>query len=225
MAIQRKPISEVIYIKNRPLFPISWLHKQEFCEYQIFLENVKGIKVRPTKVMVEGKAEHGRLFEEFKKEAVPATFEEILTRSKVVQVLSREFRVVDVRHGVYGLIDEVLLTPESFIVIDDKPGRTTYLSNIRQVHGYCLAFGETVKPLDSRPIVAALRERGTNNIYWTMPFTQSAETEIASMVDRIHALISGREEFTSSDNSNKCRGCRFNSACDRAIIKAETGKQ
>jgi hypothetical protein len=109
MAIHRKPISEVIYIKHKALFPISWLHKQEFCEYQIFLENVKGIKVRPTKVMVEGKVEHGRLFEEFKKEAVPATFEQMLTRSKVVKVLSRELRVVDVRDGVYGLIDEVLL--------------------------------------------------------------------------------------------------------------------
>ena len=211
-------IREVIYIKNKALFPISWLHKQEFCEYQIFLENVKGIKVRPTKVMVEGKVEHGRLFEEFKKEAVPATFEQMLTRSKVVKVLSRELRVVDVRDGVYGLIDEVLLTPEEFIVIDDKPGRTTYLSNIRQVHGYCLAFGETVKSLDPRPIVAALRERGTSNIYWSMPFNQSDETEIATIIDRIHALISGREEFTSSDNSNKCRRCRFNSACDRAAI-------
>ncbi len=218
MPIQRETISEVIYIKNKALFPISWLHKQEFCEYQIFLENVKGIKVRPTKVMVEGKAEHGRLFKEFKKEAVPATFEEILASSKAVKVLSREFRVVDVRHGVYGLIDEVLLTPHEFIVIDDKPGRTTYLSNIRQVHGYCLAFGEAAKPLDPRPIVAALRERGTDNIYWSMPFNQSDETEIATIIDRIHALISGREEFTSSDNSNKCRRCRFNSACDRAAI-------
>lgn len=211
-------IREVIYIKNKPLFPISWLHKQEFCEYQIFLENVKGIRVKPTKVMADGKAEHGRLFEEFKKEAVPATFEEMMTRSKVVKVLSCEFRVVDVRHGVYGLIDEVLLTPEEFIVIDDKPGRITYLSNIRQVHGYCLAFGEAVRPLDPRPIVAALRERGTNNIYWNTPFTQSAEKEIVSVVDRIHALIAGREEFASSDNSNKCRRCRFNSACDRVAM-------
>jgi len=39
---QPKKVSGVIYINERPLFPISWLYKQEFCEYQIYLENVAG---------------------------------------------------------------------------------------------------------------------------------------------------------------------------------------
>ena len=111
-------VSEIIYINERPLFPISWLHKQEFCEYQIYLENVMGIKVKPTKQIIEGKQEHEKLYDEFKKEAVPATFDEMLLESKKVQVYSREFRVRDLGHGIYGLIDEVLLTPDSFIVID-----------------------------------------------------------------------------------------------------------
>ena len=103
----RSRSSDLLYIENRPLFPISWLHKREYCEYQIYLENIKGIKVIPTKAMVEGRQEHDQLYSEFKKEAVPATFEEMLAESKTAQVLSRELRVVDITHGVYGLIDEV----------------------------------------------------------------------------------------------------------------------
>jgi hypothetical protein len=88
-------ISKVIYIQNKPLFPISWLHKQEYCEYQIYLENVKGIKVIPTRAMVEGKKGHEQLYDQFKKEAVPKTFEEMLADSKVAKIYSREFRVRD----------------------------------------------------------------------------------------------------------------------------------
>ena len=90
-----KKVSGLIYIDQRPLFPISWLNKQDYCEYQIYLENVAGIKVEPTKQMVEGKEEHENLYEEFKKEAVPATMEEMLLESKKVQVLSRELPIRD----------------------------------------------------------------------------------------------------------------------------------
>ncbi|MCR4394704.1 MAG: hypothetical protein NUV31_10075, partial [Dehalococcoidales bacterium] len=53
-----REIAGTIYIQNRLLFPISWLDKQEFCEYQIYLENIAGIKVEPTRQMIEGKQEH-----------------------------------------------------------------------------------------------------------------------------------------------------------------------
>jgi len=100
------------------------------------------------------------------KKLFPATVEEMLKESKAVPVCSREFRILDIVHGIYGLIDEVQLTPESFIVIDDKPGTRTYVSNIRQVYGYCLAFRAAVCLQDRRQLIGALRERGTDNIYW-----------------------------------------------------------
>lgn len=209
-----RKITEVKYIDDRLLFPISWLHKQDFCEYQIYLENVKGIKVKPTKAMIEGKDEHEALFNQFAAEAVPATVEEMLTESKKAKILSREFRVEDMIHGIYGYIDEVLLTPESFVVIDDKPGTKTFLSNIHQIYGYCLAFKSIIETGDTRQVVAALRERGTHNIYWQAPFNQSAEEEVISVVNRIHALLSGKEQFKAADNPNKCKGCRLISNCD-----------
>ena len=214
---QPKKVSEVIYIKERPLFPISWLHKQEFCEYQIYLENIMGIKVKPSKEMIAGNLAHKGLYDSFRKEAIPATLDDMLFESKKAQIYSREFRVRDLEHGIYGLIDEVLLTPDSFVVIDDKPGTKTFQSNINQVFGYCLAFKVIVAPQDARPIVAALRERGTDNIYWNVPFDSQAEGYIATVIEHIHSLLDGVIEFSSSGNPNKCRNCRFKDRCNRIL--------
>ena len=211
-------VADVIYVRNRHLFPISWLHKQEYCEYQIFLENIKGIKVKSTQAMLEGKREHARLYNDFRKEAVPATFEQMLAESKTAKVISREFRIFDVRHGIYGLIDEVLLTPDGLVVIDDKPGTKIFLSNINQVYGYCLAFKEQASTADGRQIVGALRQRGTENIYWKAPFTKSAEESIVALVEHIHSLISGTDAFGSTDNPNKCNVCRLRATCNRAVL-------
>jgi len=71
-------ISQVMIIDGCNNFPISWLNKQGYCEYSIYLENVKGIEVKPTRNMVVGTQEHARLEMEFQKDAEPATFEEML---------------------------------------------------------------------------------------------------------------------------------------------------
>lgn len=211
-------ITGTIYINNRLLFPVSWLNKQEYCEYQIYLEHIAGIKVEPTRQMAEGKREHETLYEEFKKEAVPSTIDQMLSESRKISVLSRELSVRDIGHGIYGMIDEVLLTPDAFIVIDDKPGTGVYLSSINQVYGYCLAFKYTLAIQDNRPVIAALRERGTDNIFWHEPFDLQAEKHICTVIERIHSLLNGNGEFTASDNPNKCRACRFRTKCDRSVI-------
>lgn len=212
-------VAEVIDLRDRHLFPISWLHKQEYCEYQIFLENIKGVKVKPTQAMLEGKREHERLYNDFRKEAVPATFEQMLAESRAAKVISREFRVFDTRHGIYGSIDEVLLTPNEFVVIDDKPGEKIFQSNINQVYGYCLAFKEQSDAMDGRQIVGALRQRGTQTVYWRAPFTESIEESTVALTDHIHSLISGMAEFGSTDNPNKCNACRLRVACNRAVLE------
>lgn len=209
-----KRIREVIYRENRALFPISWLHTQEYCEYQLFLEKVRGLKAPPTRAMAEGKQEHEKLFTEFAKRAVPSTVPEMLAHSKTAPVSSREFRVEDIEHGIYGLIDEVLLTPEEFVVIDDKPGTSVYLSNIHQVYGYCLAFKYTVA--DARAITAALRQRGSDRVYWHTPFAHDAEEEIVQTVGHIHDLVAGRQGFGWTTQPARCRACRLRENCDHA---------
>jgi len=217
MASERpwKKIRQVKYIGDRLLFPISWLQKQDYCEYQIYLENILGVKAAPTAAMAEGAQEHERLYTEFAEKAVPATFEEMLTESRTARLLSRELRVADPVHGLYGYIDEVWLTPESFVVIDDKPGIKAFTSNIHQVYGYCLAF-KTVTAGDNRKITAALRQRGTENVFWSNLFDAQAEEEIAGISQHIHDLLEGKTEFAACGNSNKCRSCRLKPQCEKA---------
>ena len=59
-------ISQVKIIADKNNFPISWLNKQGFCEYGIYLENVKGVEVKPTKSMLQGTKVHATLEANFK---------------------------------------------------------------------------------------------------------------------------------------------------------------
>ncbi len=214
-SIPHPTISQVKIIANKNNFPISWLNKQGFCEYGIYLENVKGIEVKPTKSMVQGTKEHTILEEKFKDGAEPATFDEMLETSKTGEIFSRELPVISKHYGIRGFIDEVWMTPDEFIIIDDKPGKVAYSSSINQVYGYCLAFKEMVT--EKRSIIASLRQRGTDNIYWSSYFDVKAEEDIINLINRMHRLLSGETEFISTNNPNKCRGCRFNTICDRKM--------
>ena len=134
-SIPHPTISQVKIIATKNNFPISWLNKQGFCEYGIYLENVKGIMAKPSKAMIEGTKEHAVLESKFREDAEPATFEEMLETSKTAEILSRELPVISPRYGIRGFIDEVWMTPDEFIIIDDKPGTVPYLSSINQVYG------------------------------------------------------------------------------------------
>ena len=208
-------ISQVKIIADKNNFPISWLNKQGFCEYGIYLENVKGIEIKPTRSMVQGTKEHAILEDKFKVGAEPATFDEMLETSKTGEILSRELPVISKHYGIRGFIDEVWMTPDEFIIIDDKPGKVAYSSSINQVYGYCLAFMEMVP--EKRRIVASLRERGTDNIYWASYFDGKAEDDIIKLIKRMHKLLAGGTEFIPNNNPNKCRGCRFNTLCDKKM--------
>ncbi len=208
-------ISQVKIIGERNNFPISWLNKQGFCEYGIYLENVKGIEIKPTKSMLEGTKVHATLEANFREDAEPTTFDEMLETSKTGEILSRELPVMSKQHGIRGFIDEVWMTPDEFVIIDDKPGTRAYSSSINQVFGYCLAFKEMIP--EKRRIVASLRQRGTENIYWASYFDEKAEKDIINLINRMHRLLEGEIEFKATDNPNKCRSCRFNTICERKM--------
>lgn len=216
-------ISQVMIMEGKNNFPISWLNKQGYCEYSIYLENVKGIQIQPTLDMVIGTKEHARLETDFKKDAEPATFEEMLETSKTAEILSRELPVLSSHYGIRGFIDEVWMTPDEFIIIDDKPGSRAFASSIHQVYGYCLAFKDTIKSFKDiiggeRTITAALRERGTDNIFWSAYFDKKAEENIINLINRLQNLISGREDYMPTQNPRKCRSCRFKRKCDKKAL-------
>ena len=213
-------ISQVMIIDGRNNFPISWLNKQGYCEYSIYLENVRGVEVKPTLKMVIGTEEHTRLEMEFQKDAEPTTFEGMLEKSLTTELISRELPVISKLYGIRGYIDEVWMTPDQFIIIDDKPGNRAFASSINQVYGYCLAFQDMVK--DERNIVAALRERGTDNIFWSAYFDEKSEKDIISLINRVQDLLIGKKDFIPTSNPRKCRSCRLKIKCD---MKAKPGSR
>ncbi|MDD3985357.1 MAG: CRISPR-associated protein Cas4, partial [Methanobacterium sp.] len=79
----------------------------------------------------------------------------------------------------------------------------------------CLAFKEMLP--EKRRIVASLRQRGTENIYWASYFDEKAEKDIINLINRIHKLLNGEIEYEATNNPNKCRSCRFNSVCEKKM--------
>ena len=207
-------IEGIQIIKGKNNFPISWLNKQGYCEYQLYLEHMKGIKTQPTSAMTQGTKMHKQLEDIFKKDATPSTFEEAVENSKENAIMSRECFVVAPEFGIRGYIDEIWMKPDEIVIIDDKPGRTPYESSMNQVRAYCLAYKNMAG--EERKIKGALRERGTENLFWIEEFTPDVEKSITFTIDRVHGLFDGTKPFVATKNPKKCRSCRFNNDCEHA---------
>ena len=200
---------------------ISWLYAQDYCEYQLYLDQVTGIEVDDTPAMVEGSAEHQRLEDEFLAKAeTEYTFEEAVEESRQTPISSRELYVEDRSLGIRGYIDELTLNPDGFTVIDDKPvGRTgkVYPSSKHQVYGYCMALKHMLGPDEQRPITAAVRARGSDRIVWSEAFDTKAEKKVQRLIKRVHGLIDGDIPFKSATQAYKCGPCRFFDFCDKRV--------
>ena len=209
-------IESIQIIEGKNNFPISWLNQQGYCEYQIYLQYMKGIKTPETKAMKKGTDVHNRLEEKFLESAEPATFEEVIETSKEKATLTRECFVISPDDGIRGFIDEIWMTPTEIVIIDDKPGSKAFPSTINQVRAYCLAFKNMSD--DERPIKGALRQRGTDNIFWSEEFDQDTEKEIRFTINRMHSLFDGQKPFMATKNPNKCRSCRYSDCCEESKI-------
>ena len=129
--------------------------------------------------------------------------------------------IIEPDYGIRGYIDEVQMTPNEFIIIDDKPGTKAYPSHINQIRAYCLAFQSMVNKQsnneDNRRIIGALRQRGTDNIFYTEVFDESIKENILYLIKRMHGLIEGSKPFIPTKNPNKCRSCRFKDKCENNL--------
>ncbi len=197
--------------------PISLLNTQAYCEYQIFLERVRGVRAEETKKMKLGKKVHSELEKEHEKKAeLELTPKQTLKKSKKekITLIARELEV----RGklLYGLIDEVHFSPSQIVIIDDKPGTYAYMSNKKQVWGYCLAFEEYLDP--GMPLIAVLRNRDTQQVFWEKPFANRHRDMVKETTQRILDILNGKRVPVPTTNANKCRSCRFNGDCDRCNL-------
>ena len=207
-------IKGIQIIEGKNNFPISWLNQQGYCEYQLYLEYMKGIETAPTAAMTHGSQIHNQLEDIFKQDSTPSTFEDAVNESKTEASMSRECFVVAPDYGIRGYIDEIWMKPEEIVIIDDKPGRTPYESTMNQVRAYCLAYKDMTG--DERKIKAALRERGTENLFWIEVFTPEVEKQIKFTIERMHGLFEGIKPFVPTKNKKKCNSCRFKNDCEHA---------
>ncbi len=206
-------IKGVLIMEGKINFPISWLNQQGFCEYSLYLEHVQGIELAATPEMIKGQQIHQNLDTNFKQDATETNFAELMKLSKREEYLTREMFVLSTNYGIRGSIDEIWLTPDEFIIIDDKPGTVAYQSTINQVWGYCLAFQDFISG-DNRKIIGALRERGTDNIYWMEEFKEFSQIKIKKLLQRMQDMFTGSKHFIPTNNSRKCAKCRFNTHCE-----------
>ncbi|MDR3223537.1 MAG: Dna2/Cas4 domain-containing protein [Methanobrevibacter sp.] len=203
-------------LQGKNNFPISWLKTQGYCEYSLYLEYCKGISTKPTQSMIIGIKEHESLETNFKKETEKkkvkvVTFEEVLEDSKKEKAISREVNVISPEFGIRGFIDEIQMTPDEFIIIDDKQGKIAYNSSINQVLAHALAFKSLIN--DNRKILISIRERGTDNLIFSDDFDENNEKKIKFLINRVHGLFNGIKPFIPTKNKNKCNKCRFQSYC------------
>jgi CRISPR/Cas system-associated exonuclease Cas4 (RecB family) len=85
---------------------------------------------------------------------------------------------------------------------------------MNQVRAYSLAYKEMTG--DERKIKSALRERGTENLFWIEIFTPDVEKEIKFTIERMHGLFDGSKPFVPTKNPKKCNSCRFKNKCEHA---------
>ena len=166
--------------------------------------------------MTQGSKIHNELEEIFKQTSTPSSFEDAVETSKTEASMSRECFVISAEHGINGYIDEIWMKPDEIVIIDDKPGRTPYESTMNQVRAYCLAFKSMTN--DTRKIKGGLRQRGTDNIFWSEEFDKNVEDEIKFTINRMHSLFEGQKPFKATKNPNKCKSCRYQSYCEECKL-------
>jgi len=193
--------------------PISWLHSYGYCEYQIYLEHVRGIEAGETPEMREGRQVHAAMDEAHKAAAeVELGIDEAMARSQKEQLVLSA-REVQVRgEQLIGVIDEVVFFPDRLMIVDDKPGDIAWLGSKMQAWGYCLAFQQQWQP--DLPIVAGIRNRETGYEVWAEPFTRRHRQTVVRAVSRIRQILDGEAIARGAGNPRKCRACRFRDSCD-----------
>jgi CRISPR-associated exonuclease Cas4 len=192
--------------------PVHWLHTHAYCEYQIYLEKVKGLVAPPTFEMLAGAEKHAILdTEHIRKAEIELTVNEaaIKAQMEAVSLVSRDISVKGIT--LYGRIDEVVFEPGRIVIIDDKPGAQPYFSNRVQVWGYCQAFRETYHP--DLPLFGALRQEDTDNIIWLEEYSREQADLIHITVKRIQSILSSVAPPRPTDNIRRCKPCRFKVSC------------
>ncbi len=193
--------------------PVSWLNSYAYCEYQVYLEHIRGITPEPTPEMEEGKAVHASLEEAYKASAkLELSVDDALDKAGKEGIVLSAREVSVEGSDPIGCIDEIVFMPDRILIIDDKPGDMAWPGGKMQAWGYSLAFEEQYDP--GLPIIAGIRNRDTGYEVWAQHFATEHREEVLRAVSRIRQLLDGEAIPVGTRNPRKCRTCRFCDSCD-----------
>jgi CRISPR/Cas system-associated exonuclease Cas4 (RecB family) len=231
-------IEQVVYAvhmrKTDDLVFVSDLHSQAFCEYELYLRDVRGIDDPGGDELEEGRNVHAALdmanflagsVEAAKRLAqgkpVPTTLQEVVS---VVKTEQHGMAIRDILvHGtrLIGRVDQVDFMPDKVYVIDDKPPTPNglpFISDTRQVQGYCLALSQEYPNL-GLPLIAVIRDKYTGKDMWSKPFTQGDAFDVNDAVDRILDIRHGKRVPQPTMNPKKHIHCRWSPVCDQSKVE------
>lgn len=193
----------------------SWLHKQSYCEYQLYLMVCRNMGDPGTDNTLAGRAAHAGL-----DTALPAADVGVLNLADRVAQAQAKYqpftvREVDVCGGrIYGRIDRLEYHLNHVAIIDNKPRPPTgepYHGDRRQVIAYCMAFADQFS--DNRlPVIARLQDYAGNE-FWSHEFADSDRQDVDDAVDRILGILNGERKPIPA-KINKCYTCYYRRACD-----------
>ncbi len=179
----------------------SLVSTQSWCEWQIYLEKVKGQKRKFRQVVKEGTKVHQALEEQHKKEAEEMTLARFLEEGGI----TRELYLICEKHGISGKIDEIILTDDKVIIIDDKKTPKPYDGYKHQLYAYALLVDEELVP--RRPIYVALRDSETQEVTWIQEYKEDHKEKLLNLMERIRNIIKEETEPIPTESQKTCSYC------------------
>lgn len=171
-------------VKNRiDNIAITLLGEYAFCQYTVFLREVRGVTPRFTQAMRDGIQAH----KDRNKLLLLAT-KQISIKDATLQAKSDG--IVTVRRNVivngavmHGKMDVIDIGQDEIRIIDYKPGLKAHQSSINQVRAYCVVFHELFNP--EQQIIGVIENLNTQNVIWEEPYSEDTEKDINGIVERI----------------------------------------
>lgn len=185
----------------------SWLLTFGYCEYKFYLQYVEKIEIPRTTEMQIGTEVHEIKEEEFLKEAIPTTWEELL--NSVTYTITKEVLLYSKfeNNVLIGKIDEIGVDNNGIYIIEDKPRARPYDSVKNQIFTYCYIFKRNFSDKTAKPIYGVLRDRDTNKLVWKDIFGIKNESIFINNLNKVKKVLNKEVKPIPTKNPNKCKAC------------------
>jgi len=196
----------------------SWIDTAEYCEYQLYLEQVVGIKAED-KDTAQGRRKHRERSEEFNEGArkVDISPRELVPLAKRK---NKAFELCEVgmrslNYKIFGRVDRLRVSPDWVKALDFKSGKAVYGSEKLQVRCYSLLAREYLET--DIPTYSIILDRDNKELIWKERFTEEARNQVLGRVKSIREILNGKREPRKAENPNKCHSCRYREVCSKRL--------